>query len=167
MWWAGGFSTPGLSFMSFVRRGLQSHSLGETLRWQVRRVLAARWPWGCPRPLRPSRGIPARTCSRREAVQPAPLAAAPGPGLPRVSYRSAAWGHDLTNVLIDNSLECVFPSLPHNVPNSALSLTVSTCAAKMGGFVQKRGMSERPEADPSLSTGAWQRLFVRGRVLTL
>lgn len=99
-------------------------------------------------------------------MQPA-LVAVPGSGLPRVSYHTAACSHDLTNVLIDNSLECIFPSFPHNVPNSALSLTVPTRGAKMGGFVQKRGTSERPESDPSLSTGAWQRLFVRGRVLTL
>lgn len=38
---------------------------GKTLCWQVQCVLAARSPWGCPRPFQLSLGIPACTCSQR------------------------------------------------------------------------------------------------------
>lgn len=71
-----------------------------------------------------------------------------------------------TNSLIDNSLECVFPFLSTFVPSLALPLTFPTCGAKTG-VCPKKGPAGEAGAAPLLSVVAWQRLFVRGRVLTL
>ena len=51
------------SVMSCTQHRPYSHSLDESLRWQVWSGLAARQPQGCPRSFHPSHGIPACTCS--------------------------------------------------------------------------------------------------------